>query len=96
MDQAEVEKRVQELRKKDPLMFSHPELKPNEVCLGFVGPEIIHHDLAHWHSIGVPSARRSEGATPKRFGGVMLNVPAILVDVYEFCRLEPKRKPKRR
>ncbi|MFZ2150195.1 MAG: hypothetical protein WAV15_03480 [Minisyncoccia bacterium] len=85
---------VDELRKSDPDMFQHPELKPNEVRIGFVGPEIIDNHLEWWHQHGVPSARQSEGTTPIEFEvgsdrgkqKGMIPVPAILGDAAEYCK----------
>lgn len=85
---------VDELQTSNPEMFQHPELKPNEVRLGFVGPEIIDDHLKWWHQHGVPSARRSEGVTPIEFEVrsdrgkqmVMIPVPAILADAGEYCK----------
>ena len=85
---------VDELRKSDPDMFQHAELKPNEVCIGFVGPEVIHMHLEWWHQHGVPSARQSEGATPVEFNvtsnrgteKMKIPVPAIFADAVEYCK----------
>jgi hypothetical protein len=85
MNEKVIEARISRLRKACPGMFNHPELKENEIYVGDVGPEIMYDQLTLWHLRGVKSARQSEGVRGLR--GTKILVPAILLDVREFCRL---------
>jgi hypothetical protein len=60
MDQAFYAKREAELRKEYPKMFSHPGVKPGEVCLGEQLCDVVELNVDLYRKAGMPSVRFDE------------------------------------
>lgn len=56
-----LEQREQELRKQYPAMFSHPQLKEGEVCLGIYLCDVAALNTRSYQVAGLTSARLGEG-----------------------------------
>ena len=68
MEQAEIDKRIKELRAQAPSMFSRPELREGEICIGHWTIESAIMAASIHKEAGMLSARVSISAIPGTLG----------------------------
>ena len=102
--------RIEKLKQDYPAMFSHAELRPDEVCIGEIIIDVVGLNVGTLKANGLPSARRSETPVLKtvkvwtlRNGRdeeiALPNIQfyPVFVDVYEYFQaIEADEKKKQR
>jgi hypothetical protein len=94
VDQTQIDQRIQELRDQYPAMFSHPELKPGEICLGHQPHEFLALNIPGYRNKGLVSVRISDTSTPGQgiFGWGVEHF-AIFADAQEYVKVMAEIKP---